>query len=341
MRAMVLPRAGAGLVLLERPDPEPGPGEVRLQVLACAVCRTDLHVVDGDLREPRLPLVPGHEIVGVVDRVGAGVASPRLGQRVGVPWLGHVCGHCAYCHAGRENLCDAPRFTGYTRDGGFATHVVAEAAFCFALPELPRAAMPGGAKAGTLDAVHVAPLMCAGLIGWRALKLAGAPVRDLGVFGFGAAAHLITQVAVRRGVRVHAFTRPGDRVAQAFALELGAASAAASDAAEPATLDASIIFAPAGELVPLALRAVRKGGRVVCGGIHMTPIPTMDYALLWEERELVSVANLTRADAREFLAEAAATPMFVQARSYPLSGANEALSDLREGRIVGAAVLVP
>ncbi len=341
MQAMVLSQAGGRLALQERADPEPGPGEVRLRVLACAVCRTDLHVVDGDLRAPRLPLVPGHEIVGIVDRLGAGVTSLRLGQRAGVPWLGHVCGHCAYCNAGRENLCDEPRFTGYTRDGGFATHVVAEAAFCFPLPDLPRASTPGGPQDGLLDAAHAAPLMCAGLIGWRALKLAGDPVRELGIFGFGAAAHLITQIALRRGIRVHAFTRAGDLAAQAFALELGAASAGDSDAASPCPLDAAIIFAPVGELVPLALRAVRKGGRVVCGGIYMTPIPAMDYALLWEERELVSVANLTRKDAREFLCAAAATPLFVEARPYPLSQANEALADLRSGRIVGAAVLVP
>ena len=341
MQAMVLSRAGARLAQQERPDPEPGAGEIRLRILACAVCRTDLHVVDGELREPRLPLVPGHEIVGVVDRLGDGVTSLRLGQRAGVPWLGHVCGHCAYCNAGRENLCDEPRFTGYTRDGGFATHVVAEAAFCFPLPDLPRASVPGGPQEGWLDAVHAAPLMCAGLIGWRALKQAGGDVRALGIYGFGAAAHLITQVAVRRGIRVHAFTRVDDKAAQAFALQLGATSAGASDEPPPVPLDAAIIFAPAGELVPLALRAVRKGGRVVCGGIYMTPIPAMDYALLWEERELVSVANLTRDDAREFLAAAAATPLFVEAHAYALSRANEALDDLRAGRIVGAAVLVP
>jgi propanol-preferring alcohol dehydrogenase len=341
MQAMVLSRAGACLARQERPDPEPGAGEVRLRVLACAVCRTDLHVVDGELRQPRLPLVPGHEIVGVVDRLGDGVTSLQLGQRAGVPWLGHVCGHCPYCIEGRENLCDKPRFTGYTRDGGFATHVVAEAAFCFPLPDLPRASVPGGPQDGWLDAVHAAPLMCAGLIGWRALKQAGGDVRELGIYGFGAAAHLITQVAVQRGIRVHAFTRGGDEAAQAFALQLGATSAGASDGQPPVPLDAAIIFAPVGELVPLALRAVRKGGRVVCGGIYMTPIPAMDYALLWEERELVSVANLTRDDAREFLAAAAATPLFVEAHAYALSRANEALDDLRSGRIVGAAVLVP
>ena len=341
MLAMVLSRPGQRLALQERPDPVPGHGEVRLKVLACAVCRTDLHVVDGELREPMLPLVPGHEIVGVVDAVGSGVVALAIGQRVGVPWLGHVCGHCRYCSMGRENLCDEPRFTGYTRDGGFATHVVAEADFCFPLPDLPRAATPGSAAVGLLDDVHAAPLMCAGLIGWRALKLAGDAIADLGIYGFGAAAHLVAQVAVARGIRVHAFTRAGDAAAQAFARELGATWAGASDEPAPLALDAAIIFAPAGELVPRALRAVRKGGRVVCGGIYMTPIPAMDYAQLWEERELVSVANLTRADAREFLAAAAATPMFVQATPYPLAHANEALADLRAGRLLGAAVLVP
>jgi propanol-preferring alcohol dehydrogenase len=341
MQAMVLAHAGARLTLQQRPDPLPAAGEVRLRVLACAVCRTDLHVVDGELRHPNLPLVPGHEIVGEVDRVGAGVTTLSPGQRVGVAWLGHACGHCPYCAAGRENLCDEPLFTGYSRDGGFATHVIAEAAFCLALPDLPRAATPGGAQEGTLDAVHLAPLMCAGLIGWRALKLAGPAVRRLGLYGFGAAAHLITQVAVRRGVEVHAFTRAGDDAAQAFARTLGATWAGASDAPAPQALDAAILFAPVGELVPLALRAVRKGGRVVCGGIYMTPLPAMPYELLWEERELLSVANLTREDAREFLAVAAATPLFVQASSYPLERANEALDDLRAGLLVGAAVLVP
>lgn len=341
MRAMVLSRAGEPLAPQERPDPVPGHGEVRVRVLACAVCRTDLHVVDGELRHPALPLVPGHEIVGLVDVLGSGVTTLQIGQRVGVPWLGHVCGGCVYCRTGRENLCDEPRFTGYTRDGGFATHVVAEAAFCFPLPDLPRADTPGGPAVGLLDDAHVAPLMCAGLIGWRALKLAGDGVGDLGLYGFGAAAHLIAQIAVGRGIRVHAFTRPGDAAAQAFARELGATWAGGSDEAAPRSLDAAIVFAPAGELVPMALRAVRKGGRVVCGGIYMTPIPAMDYALLWEERELVSVANLTRADAREFLSAAARTPLFVQVRPYPLLQANEALDDLRAGRLVGAAVLVP
>ncbi len=338
---MVLERPGTPLVLRERPLPQPGLGEVRLRILACAVCRTDLHVVDGELRHPQLPLVPGHEIVAEVDALGPGVLGLSPGQRVGVPWLGHVCGHCPYCTAGRENLCDAPRFTGYTRDGGFATHAIAEAAFCLALPELPRAATPGGPQAGTLDPVHLAPLMCAGLIGWRSLKLAGAGIRQLGLYGFGAAAHLIAQVAVRQGIQVSAFTRPGDHEAQAFARALGATWAGASDSAPPQLLDAAIIFAPVGELVPLALKAVRKGGRVVCGGIYMTPLPAMPYELLWEERELVSVANLTRDDAREFLAVAARTPLFVQASAYPLARANEALDDLRAGRVVGAAVLLP
>jgi propanol-preferring alcohol dehydrogenase len=326
MRAMVLHRPGQALLMEERPIPAPGPGEVRLRVLACAVCRTDLHVVDGELPSPALPLVPGHEIIGTVEATGPGVTHLSIGQRVGVGWLGHTCGHCRYCERGRENLCDTPGFTGYTRDGGFATHVVAEAGFCLALQHT--------------DAVRAAPLMCAGLIGWRALQAAG-DAKELGIYGFGAAAHLITQVAVRQGRRVHAFTRPGDERAQAFARSLGAVWAGGSDQPPEQPLDAAIIFAPVGDLVPQALAAVRKGGRVVCGGIHMSDIPTFPYRLLWEEREVVSVANLTRRDGREFLAVTARYPLQVETTVYPLEKANEALADLREGRLTGAAVVVP
>ncbi|HEX5685129.1 MAG TPA: zinc-dependent alcohol dehydrogenase family protein [Ideonella sp.] len=328
MKAMVLTAIGQPLQWQDRPDPVPPPGELRLRVEACAVCRTDLHVVDGELTLPRLPLVPGHEIVGMVDRVGEGVDSKWLHRRVGVPWLGHACGHCAYCAAGRENLCDVPVFTGHGRDGGFATHVLAEAAFCLPI-DLP------------MDSAHVAPLLCAGLIGWRSLRLAGADARSLGLYGFGAAAHLIAQIAVQQGRQVFAFTRPGDAAAQRFALELGATWAGDSTAAPPEPLDAAIIFAPVGALVPLALGAVRKGGRVVCGGIHMSDIPTFPYRLLWQERQLLSVANLTRTDATEFLAAAARMPLHVEIARYPLSGANQALDDLRGGRLNGAAVLIP
>jgi propanol-preferring alcohol dehydrogenase len=330
---MVLRTLGAPLAEEQRPEPQPAPGEVRLRVLACAVCRTDLHVVDGDLPF-RGPVVPGHEIVGIVDALGAGVERPALGQRVGVPWLGHTCGHCAYCLSRRENLCDAPRFTGYTRDGGFATHVVAEAAFCIPLPV-------GDRGVAAFDPPHLAPLMCAGLIGWRCFRAAGDGVRELGLYGFGAAAHLLAQVVAHRGVRVHAFTRPGDRAAQDFARRLGAAWAGSSDAPSPTPLDAAILFAPDGGLVPIALRAVRKGGRVVCGGIHMSDIPSFPYAWLWEERELVSVANLTRQDARDFFAAVGDLPLQVEVTTYPLARANEALADLRAGRVTGAAVLVP
>jgi propanol-preferring alcohol dehydrogenase len=328
MHAMVLHAPGQAMLLEERPDPRPGAGEVRLLVQACAVCRTDLHVVDGELPPIRLPIVPGHEIVGIVDAVGTGVGQLRLGQRVGVPWLGHTCGACAYCRRGRENLCDAPLFTGHGRDGGFATHVVAEAAYCLPL-EL----------AG--DAVHVAPLLCAGLIGWRALRMAGGDAARLGLYGFGAAAHLIAQVALRQGRQIFAFTRADDIRAQAFARALGATWAGGSDEPPPEPLDAALIFAPVGALVPAALRAVRKCGRVVCGGIHMSEIPAFPYRLLWEERELLSVANLTRADATEFLRFAAATPLKVHTTTYPLARANDALADLRAGRLDGAAVLVP
>lgn len=328
MRAMVLHAVGQALKLEHRPLPEPAAGELRLRVLACAVCRTDLHVVDGDLPLPLMPIVPGHEIVGEVEALGAGVQGHRVGDRVGVPWLGHSCGHCAFCAEGRENLCDTPRFTGYHRDGGFASHVLAEADFCLPLGRL------------TQQPARIAPLLCAGLIGWRCLKAAGSGAR-LGLYGFGAAAHLIAQVAVGQGRRVFAFTRPGDTESQAFARSLGAAWSGGSDEIPPEALDAAIIFAPAGELVPTALRAVRKGGRVVCGGIHMSDIPAFPYRLLWEERELVSVANLTRADAHEFLALVRSRPPQVHVATYPLEQANEAMADLRAGRLQGAAVLLP
>jgi propanol-preferring alcohol dehydrogenase len=288
MKAMVFRAAGQPLTLEERPDPIPRSGEICVRVEACAVCRTDLHVIDGDLPDPKIPIVPGHEIVGIVEAIGADVTDHRIGQRVGVPWLGHTCGHCSYCISQRENLCDFPLFTGYTRDGGFATHVIADAAFAFPMEAFT-------------DPIAAAPLMCAGLIGWRALRMAGSGKR-IGIYGFGAAAHIIAQVCVWQGREVYGFTRPGDAEAQAFALSLGARWCGGSDEAPPDQLDAAMIFAPVGALVPAALRAVRKGGRVVCGGIHMSDIPQFPYDILWEERKVLSVANLTREDAREFLA---------------------------------------
>jgi propanol-preferring alcohol dehydrogenase len=327
MRAMMLESPRAPLVLRERPPPVPGAGEILVAVAACGVCRTDLHVVDGELPHPKLPLVPGHEIVGRVAALGAGVAGFALGERIGVPWLGYTCGVCPYCRTGRENLCDTPLFTGYTRDGGYASHAVADANYCFALPE------PG-------DDTELAPLLCAGLIGWRSYRLAGEG-SALGLYGFGAAAHILAQVAAAQGRRVYAFTRPGDTAAQSFARALGAVWAGGSDELPPEPLDAAIIFAPVGALVPLALKAVRKGARVVCGGIHMSDIPRFPYALLWEERHLLSVANLTRADAREFLGLAPRIGVKTRVTRYPLAAANAALADLREGRLQGAAVLLP
>ena len=327
MRAMVLDRPRTLLVLRERPLPAAGPGELLIAVGACGVCRTDLHVVDGDLTHPKLPIVPGHEIVGRVAAIGEGVAGFSVGERVGVPWLGATCGVCPYCRAGAENLCDTPVFTGYTRDGGFATHTVADARFCFPLGE-------GG------DDAAIAPWLCAGLIGWRSLRLAGEG-RSIGLYGFGAAAHILAQVLKWQGRRVFAFTRGGDTRAQDFARSLGAEWAGDAEDRPPEPLDAAIIFAPVGALVPAALKAVRKGGRVVCGGIHMSDIPSFPYAILWEERQVRSVANLTREDAREFLEIAPKAGVQCAVTRYPLDEANEALADLREGRLEGAAVLVP
>jgi alcohol dehydrogenase, propanol-preferring len=326
MHAMVLRARGGPLILEERPDPVPGAGEIRIRVEACAVCRTDLHVIDGELPHVHYPIVPGHEIVGIVDALGHGTIAWEIGQRVGIPWLGKTCGHCEYCIADRENLCDAPTFTGYDRDGGFATHVVAEAAF----------AIPMDAFA---DPVAAAPLLCAGLIGWRSLLAAG-EAKTIGLYGFGAAAHVIAQVCRWQGRKVCAFTRAGDRAAQRFALALGAVWAGGSHDAPPEPLDAAIIFAPAGELVPAALKAVKKGGRVVCGGIYMSDIPSFPYRILWEERQLVSVANLTRHDAATFLPLARQARIKTSTATYPLRAANEAVNDLREGRVHGAAVLV-
>jgi propanol-preferring alcohol dehydrogenase len=325
MRAMVLDRPGEPLVMRERPMPQPGPGEILVAISACGVCRTDLHVVDGELPHPKLPIVPGHEIVGRVAALGAGVTGFAMSQRIGVPWLGATCGHCPYCRADRENLCDEPLFTGYTRDGGYATHTIADARYCFALPD-------------GFDDASAAPLLCAGLIGWRSYRMAGEGAA-LGIYGFGAAAHILAQVAVWQGRRVYAFTRTGDAAAQAFARSLGAAWAGGSDETPPEPLDAAVIFAPVGALVPAALRAVRKGGGVVCGGIHMSDIPSFPYAILWEERQVVSVANLTRADAREFLDIAPRSGVKTEVVRYLLERANDALADLREGRLQGAAVL--
>ncbi|HLI20199.1 MAG TPA: zinc-dependent alcohol dehydrogenase family protein [Stellaceae bacterium] len=309
------------------PLPQPGAHQVLLRVAACGVCRTDLHVVDGELTQPKLPLIPGHEIVGTVEALGAGVTGLAPGERIGVPWLGFTCGTCAYCRSGRENLCDNARFTGYTIDGGYADHAIADARFCFPLP-------PG------LDDVAAAPLLCAGLIGYRALRLAG-PAERLGIYGFGAAAHIVAQVAKHRGQRLFAFTRDGDREGQDFAKSLGAEWAGGSSEMPPEKLDAALIFAPVGPLVPAALAATAKGGTVVCAGIHMSDIPRFPYRLLWEERIVRSVANLTRQDGEEFLALAPTIPIKTTTQAYPLERANEALTDLREGLLTGAAVLVP
>lgn len=332
MHAMVLDRPRTALTMRERALPAAGAGELLIAVSACGVCRTDLHMVDGELEHPKLPIVPGHEVVGRVLGLGAGVDGFTLGERVGVPWLGATCGVCPYCRAGAENLCDTPVFTGYTRDGGFATHMVADARFCFPLGE-------------TGEDADIAPWLCAGLIGWRSYRMAGegkaGKDMTLGLYGFGAAAHILAQVAAWQGRRVFAFTRKGDAAAQDFARSLGAVWAGASDELPPEPLDAAIIFAPVGALVPAALKAVKKGGRVVCGGIHMSDIPSFPYSLLWEERHVMSVANLTRVDAREFLAVAPQAGVKCEVKRYPLARANEALADLRDGRLTGAAVLIP
>ena len=327
MQAMVLNRLRTPLEWTVLPDRLPGPGQIRIEVAACGVCRTDLHVVDGELSDPVVPIIPGHEIVGRIDAIGPDVEGLTMGERVGVPWLGHTCGVCPYCRMQRENLCDHPVFTGYTRDGGFATATIADARFAFPLGEVG-------------SDVSLAPLLCAGLIGWRSLTIAG-DGKSLGLYGFGAAAHIIAQVARRQGRSVFAFTRPGDAVTQAFARTLGAAWAGGSNEAPPEQLDAAIIFATVGELVPRALKAVRKGGRVVCAGIHMSDIPSFPYALLWEERQLLSVANLTRQDGVDFLRQASQMGIVTHSTIYPLRNANEALADLRAGRFDGAAVLVP
>jgi alcohol dehydrogenase, propanol-preferring len=327
MRAMVLPAAGSSLLLQERGDPTPADGQIRVRVSACGVCRTDLHVVDGELPDISYPIIPGHEIVGRVDLVGAGVTTHRIGDRVGIPWLGHTCGRCRFCREGMENLCDQPLFTGYTRDGGFATHAIADARYAFPLGE-------------DGDDVSIAPLLCAGLIGWRSLVLAG-PAERLGIYGFGAAGHIVAQIARWQGRSVHAFTRNGDVAAQDFARQMGAVWAGASDSLPEAPLDAAIIYAPAGELVPAALRAVRKGGRVVCAGIHMSDIPSFPYHLLWEERQLLSVANLTRQDGLDFLKIAPQAGVRTQTTAFPLAEANDVLTRLRTGQILGAAVLQP
>jgi alcohol dehydrogenase, propanol-preferring len=327
MKAMVLSRPGTALQREERPCPSPDPEQLLLRVRACAVCRTDLHVIDGELPHRRLPLVPGHEIVGEVVARGANVNGFAVGDRVGVPWLGWTCGRCRFCLAGQENLCDRALFTGYQLDGGYAEFAVADARFCFPIPT------------GYPDA-QAAPLLCAGLIGFRTLRFAN-DARCLGIFGFGAAAHIIAQVATWEGRQVFAFTRPGDVEGQRFARELGAEWAGDSDEAPPEELDAALIFAPVGSLVPAALRAVRKGGIVVCGGIHMSDVPSFPYALLWGERIVRSVANLTRRDAEEFLSLAPRVPVRTEVQLYPLCEANQALDDLRNGRTRGAAVLVP
>jgi alcohol dehydrogenase, propanol-preferring len=330
MHAMILEQPGTTLQHREMGTPAPRAMQVKVRVLACAVCRTDLHVVDGELPHPKLPLIPGHEIVGEIVECGAVSEPLQVGMRVGIPWLGWTCGFCAYCQSNRENLCDNAKFTGYTLDGGYAEFTVANAAFCFPLPEL-------------YPAAEAAPLLCAGLIGYRSLSMTGTvtEARRLGIYGFGAAAHIIAQVAKFEGREVFAFTRQGKSADQEFARSLGAVWAGGSDELPPQELDAAIIFAPVGALVPAALRALRKGGRVVCGGIHMSDIPSFPYSLLWEERKICSVANLTRSDAHEFLNLAPKVPVRAETEIFPMSQANDALQRLRTGRIRGAAVLVP
>jgi len=327
MRAMLLERPGLPLQAVELPVPRPAAGQILLRVEACGVCRTDLHLIDGELPDPVLPMIPGHEIVGRVAAVGAGVSGVTAGQRMGVPWLGWTCGHCGFCASQRENLCDSARFTGYQIHGGYAEYTVADARYCFPLDE-------------ALDAAEAAPLLCAGLIGYRALEMAG-DARRIGLYGFGAAAHIIAQVAAWQGREVHAFTRKGDAESQAFARQLGACWVGAGDEVPPRPLQAALIFAPAGELVPAALRATEKGGTVVCAGIHMSDIPSFPYSILWGERRIVSVANLTRRDGDEFLALAPRVPVRTEVTRFALEEANAALDRLRRGALQGAAVLVP
>jgi propanol-preferring alcohol dehydrogenase len=327
MRAQVLTAAGRPLAAADLPTPRPGPQQVLIAVRACAVCRTDLHVVDGELPDPKLPLVPGHEIIGTIVEKGESIDRFAVGDRVGVPWLGWTCGVCEYCRSGRENLCDRAQFTGYQIDGGYAELTVADQRYCFAID--PR-----------YGDVEAAPLMCAGLIGYRTLRMAG-DARLIGIYGFGAAAHIVAQVIRHQGRRLFAFTRPGDLAAQQFARSLGAEWAGGSDQPPPEPLEAALIFAPVGALVPAALAATRKGGTVVSGGIHMSDIPSFPYRVLWEERVLRSVANLTRRDAEEFLSLAPAAGIRTQTVTYPLARANDALADLRNGALQGAAVLIP
>jgi len=322
---MILEQPGAKLELRDIPVPQPGPGQVRLRVSCCGICRTDLHIIDGELTEPVLPLVPGHQIVGTVEALGDGVSGLQPGQRIGVPWLGYSCGECAYCGNGQENLCGEARYTGYQINGGFAEYCVADSRYCFPLPD------------GYPD-LQAAPLLCAGLIGYRALRMAGNGQR-IGFYGFGAAAHILCQIVRWQQREVYAFTRPGDTAAQEFARSLGATWAGGSNEPAPIELDAAIIFAPVGELVPLALKAVRRGGVVVCAGIHMSDIPSFPYSILWEERQLKSVANLTRRDGLDFLALAPRIPISTAVAEYPLEQANQALDDLRHGRFTGAAVI--
>jgi propanol-preferring alcohol dehydrogenase len=326
MRAMVLERSPGELRLKELPRPEPGPGQLLIKVHACGVCRTDLHVVDGDLTEPKLPLVPGHEVVGRVEALGVDVEGFAARARVGVPWLGWTCGDCRFCRSGQENLCEAARFTGYTLDGGYGEYLLADQRYCFPI-------------SGDYSDAEAAPLLCAGLIGYRSLRMAGDPAR-VGLYGFGAAAHIVAQLARYEGREVYAFVRPGDAGAKAFARSLGAVWAGDSDEGPPVELDAAILYAPVGALVPAALRVVRPGGRVVCAGIHMSPIPSFPYEILWHERQIVSVANLTRRDGEEFLALAPKIPIKTSVETLPLDAANEALVRLREGLLEGAAVLL-
>jgi propanol-preferring alcohol dehydrogenase len=327
MHAMVLLTPGTPLIHRELPVPKPNPDQVLIKVHACGVCRTDLHVVDGELPNPKLPIIPGHEIVGSIVQTGENVGSLRIGDRIGIPWLGYTCGTCLYCRTGKENLCDQPEFTGYTLDGGYAEFAVADRRYCFPLPE-------------NYSDTAVAPLLCAGLIGYRSYRMAGEDIERLGIYGFGGAAHIISQIAAYQGKKVFAFTRPGDSNAQKFALRLGAAWAGDSTEMPPEPLDAAIIFAPIGSLVPAALRATIKGGTVVCGGIHMSDIPAFPYKILWEERIVRSVANLTRKDGEELLAIAPKVPVQTEVDLFPLAQANDALNRLREGKLQGAAVLI-